>query len=64
MNEFMTKNLGYKKYFAQGGDWGSAVCNWLGHDHHKYCKAIHINCLNMSNHPKGALTNEEKNGKK
>ena len=31
MNEFMTKNLGYKKYFAQGGDWGSAVCNWLGH---------------------------------
>ena len=63
MNEFMTKNLGYKKYFAQGGDWGSAVCNWLGHDHHKYCKAIHVNCLNMR-HPKGALTNEEKKWEK
>ena len=24
------ENLGYKKYFAQGGDWGSAVTTALG----------------------------------
>ncbi len=59
MNKLMTKKLGYKNYFAQGGDWGSAVCNWLGHDHYYNCKAIHINCLNMR-HPKGAITSKEK----
>jgi microsomal epoxide hydrolase len=59
MNKLMTKKLGYKNYFAQGGDWGSAVCNWLGHDHYYNCKAIHVNCLNMR-HPKGAITSKEK----
>ena len=59
MNKLMTNKLGYKNYFAQGGDWGSAVCNWLGHDHYNNCKAIHINCLNMR-HPKGAITTKEK----
>ena len=59
MNKLMTKKLGYKNYFAQGGDWGSAVCNWLGHDHYNNCKAIHVNCLNMR-HPKGAITTKEK----
>ena len=59
MNKFMTKNLGYKKYFSQGGDWGSAICNWLGYDHYKSCKAIHVNCLTMR-HPVGAKTKKEK----
>ena len=31
---------------AQGGDWGATIANWIGHDHSKFCKAIHINCLN------------------
>ncbi len=47
MNKFMTKNLGYKKYLSQGGDWGATICNWLGYDHSNSCKAIHINCLTM-----------------
>jgi len=47
MNKFMTKNLGYKKYLSQGGDWGSTISNWLGYDHSKYCKAIHVNFLSM-----------------
>ena len=47
MNKLMTKNLGYKKYIAQGGDWGATICNWLGYDHSKTCKGIHINCLTM-----------------
>ena len=60
MNKFMTKNLGYKKYLAQGGDWGSTISNWLGYDHSKSCKAIHINFLSMR-HPKGARNKQEKN---
>jgi len=60
MNKFMTKNLGYKKYLSQGGDWGSTISNWLGYDHSKFCKAIHINFLSMR-HPKGARTKQEKN---
>ena len=59
-NKLMTKNLGYKNYLAQGGDWGASISNWLGHDHPKTCKAIHINCLTMRHHD-GPQTLEEKN---
>ena len=57
-NKMMTENLEYKKYFAQGGDWGATIANWLGYDHSDNCKAIHINCLTMR-HPDGPQTNEE-----
>ena len=60
LNELMTKNIGYKNYFAQGGDWGATICNWLGYDHPQTCKAIHINCLTMR-HPDGPKTQEEIN---
>ncbi len=59
LNKFMTNNLNYKEYFAQGGDWGATISNWLAYDHDRYCKAIHINCLTMR-HPKGAITKQEK----
>ena len=59
LNKLMTENLGYKDYMAQGGDWGATIANWIGHDHSKFCKAIHINCLTMR-HPEGPQTNEEK----
>ena len=58
MNELMTKKLKYKKYIAQGGDWGATICNWLAYDHSKSCKAIHINCLTMR-HPKGPQNKSE-----
>ena len=58
-NKLMTENLGYKNYIAQGGDWGATISNWLGHDHSKSCKGIHINCLTMR-HPDGPQTKEEK----
>ena len=32
---------------AQGGDWGGAICSWLGFDHAQHCKALHINVLTM-----------------
>ena len=59
LNKMMIKNLNYNQYFAQGGDWGATIANWLGYDHSKNCKAIHINCLTMR-HPDGPQTKEEK----
>ena len=59
LNKLIVKNLNYKNYLAQGGDWGATIANWIGYDHSKNCKAIHINCLTMR-HPDGAKTNEEK----
>ena len=41
-NSLMTEILGYKKYIAQGGDFGGAIATWLGYDFPKTCKAIHI----------------------
>src|SRR6056300_1528010 len=58
LNKLMTENLGYKKYLAQGGDWGATIANWIGYDHSKSCKAIHINCLTMR-HPDGPQTKQE-----
>ncbi len=57
-NTLMTKNLGYKNYIAQGGDWGATISNWIGYDYPKTCKALHINCLTMR-HPDGPKTKEE-----
>ena len=58
-NKLMTEKLGYKKYVAQGGDWGSAISTWLGFDHSKNCNGIHINML-PARHIDGPKTEEEK----
>jgi len=58
-NNLMTKELGYKNYLAQGGDWGGAITTWLAYDHPKTCDAIHINIFTMR-HPDGPQTKEEK----
>ena len=55
LDTLMTDVLGYEDYIAQGGDWGGAVCSWLGYEH-TACKAIHINILTMRHKdgPQGA----------
>ena len=58
-NSLMTKVLGYKKYLAQGGDFGGTIATWLGYDFPKTCAAIHINIL-IVRHPDGPQTKEEK----
>ena len=58
LNKLMVENLEYKIYLAQGGDWGATIANWIGYDHSKSCKAIHINCLTMR-HPDGPQTIQE-----
>ncbi|MGX6444379.1 epoxide hydrolase family protein [Neobacillus sp. K501] len=40
--ELMTR-LGYTKYVAQGGDWGSIVVNFMGVEEPKGLKGIHTN---------------------
>ncbi len=35
--------LGYTSYFAQGGDWGSAVTTAIGIENLGHCKGIHLN---------------------
>jgi len=57
-NKLMKESLKYRNYLAQGGDWGATIANWIGYDHSKTCKAIHINCLTMR-HPEGTQTKEE-----
>ena len=59
INKLMIKNLGYKNYAVQGGDWGATIAGWIGYDSSKNCKAIHINCLPLR-HPKGPLNKKEK----
>ncbi|SED64527.1 Pimeloyl-ACP methyl ester carboxylesterase [Pseudomonas mohnii] len=44
-NKLMTEVLGYPRYWAQGGDWGSIVTSWLGLDHGQHVEAIHLNML-------------------
>jgi epoxide hydrolase len=43
--------LGYDRYFAQGGDWGSAVTRGIGSQDPEHCEAIHIT-LAMGSRPR------------
>ena len=38
-------SLGYERYGAQGGDWGSAVAAWLARDHPDRLVGIHLNMV-------------------
>ena len=58
-NSLMTDILGYKKYIAQGGDFGGTICTWLAYDFPKSLTGIHINIL-ITRHPDGPQTEEEK----
>ncbi|PAY04601.1 epoxide hydrolase [Bradyrhizobium sp. UFLA03-84] len=56
----LMERLGYAKYFAQGGDWGSAVTTAIGGQDPAHCAGIHIT-LAMSTRPnvEGQPTPEE-----
>jgi len=41
----MHERLGYGRYFAQGGDWGSFVTAWLGANRPAHVRGIHLNFL-------------------
>ncbi len=56
----LMQRLGYTSYFAQGGDWGSAVTTAIGGQDAAHCGGIHIT-LAMSTRPnvEGQPTPEE-----
>ena len=43
--------LGYQRYVAQGGDWGSAVTTWLGANDAAHVAGIHVNFLTIGPPP-------------
>jgi microsomal epoxide hydrolase len=49
-HELMTVVLGYSRYAAQGGDWGSLVSAWLGADHPDELAALHLNMAGLRPH--------------
>jgi pimeloyl-ACP methyl ester carboxylesterase len=44
--------LGYEKYVAQGGDWGSSISRMLGVKYPQNCRAVHVNLLKGVSPPK------------
>ena len=42
----LMQRLGYTRYFAQGGDWGSAVTTAIGLQNLGQCAGIHVNMPN------------------
>src|ERR1700685_191651 len=61
-HKLMTESLGFQRYCAQGGDWGSAITSRLGEAHGDSLYGIHVNLLFAGNRRDRAaeLTEEEK----
>ena len=61
-DKLMTGVLGYKRYCAQGGDWGAAVTSRLGEVHRDHLYGIHLNLLFVGGRRdhNAELTDEEK----
>lgn len=49
--------LGYGRYGAQGGDWGSGVASWLGHENPDNVIGIHLNMVGGG--PPASMPNPE-----
>jgi len=56
--ELMTEVLGYKRFAAQGGDWGAFIASRLGYAHAEKLIGIHLNLLAVRRDPKQEITNE------
>jgi pimeloyl-ACP methyl ester carboxylesterase len=58
-NRLMTEVLGYAKYGAQGGDWGSAVTQQLGRQYGSSVIGLHFNGLGAPPPPAGTEQSPE-----
>ena len=45
VNHKLMLALGYHKYVAQGGDWGSMIVRIMGIDYPESCLGVHVNML-------------------
>ncbi len=59
----LMRRLGYERYFAQGGDWGSAVTTAIGMQNKGACAGIHVNMPN-ARATKEALENPDEADKR
>jgi microsomal epoxide hydrolase len=57
--ELMTDVLGYRRFAAQGGDWGAFVSSVLGWRHPEKLIGIHLNLLAVRRDPKIPSENDE-----
>jgi len=46
-HRLMTDVLGYDRFGAQGGDWGSVVSSWLAYDHPGALAGLHLNMVGL-----------------
>ena len=52
--------LGYDRYLAQGGDWGSAITTAIGRQDPEHCIGIHLNMITVPPDPNAEdLTEQE-----
>jgi pimeloyl-ACP methyl ester carboxylesterase len=59
----MTNELGYEKFVAQGGDWGSTITETLARNEQEIVSAIHLTdipFIHLFEIPEGELSQEEK----
>ena len=55
--------LGYDSYFAQGGDWGSAITSAIARQDREHCVGIHLNMITVPPDPNAEdLTELERSG--
>lgn len=54
----MMRGLGYDRYGAQGGDWGSAVTTCIGAQNLGACVAIHVNMVRPKATKEDALSSD------
>ena len=60
--DILMNKIGYNKYFAQGGDWGSAITIAIGKQNKGSCQGIHVN-MPFAPPTKEALENPSKRDK-
>ncbi len=53
--DLMTETLGYRRFAAQGGDWGGITASRMGYAHAAKLLGIHVNLLAVRREP-GAVT--------
>ncbi|MGQ0569395.1 MAG: epoxide hydrolase family protein [Armatimonadota bacterium] len=60
LDKLMTEELSYRRYGAQGGDWGAGISTRLGSAHPESVVGIHLNVTWFPARPEGELTEEER----
>jgi microsomal epoxide hydrolase len=43
----MVEVLGYRRFYAQGGDWGAIITSWIAKDYPWSVEAIHLNMMGI-----------------